>query len=462
MNEKRRLLIPITIPFCIRYFIRSKALNAIKDFCEPVLLINGSNEELEKELAEKGIEFYHFPKSTFGKLFDFITKLNGFKYGRKIESVSTDIDIRRNNFLWMQDKALTKKKKINSILNIASYAVPGTLLNLFENNYVEKTSNLHAIKQTAKTWRIDMVLTLTPFLKDEFLLLKAFKALKVPIVYSVLSFDNLTTRGYLPVKFDHFYVWNQLNKNEVLRIFGNSQPVDIVGPVQFDFYWDPTYLWDKEKWKSELGIITDRQIILFGAGLPNIVPNEHQYLLDIDRAISANEIKGNPIILLRPHPLDNLVRWQSILDQCNNVIVDNSCESGSAKQRTSRFANYDITRLCSTLKWTDVHVNASSTMTLDGAIFDKPQVGPAYATGDCELAVILNELYYREHYLPITESGGLQVAYSNEQLTSYINEAFSSPGKLAQQRKDMVDIYCGNEHGGAAERLAMALKNLLN
>jgi len=432
-------------------------MESLQAFCEPVLLLNWKDEALEKELNEKGIEFHYFPVFTYGRYFDFITKIHGYKYGRRINSASTALDKRRNKLLLAGNKKFIKKRAGNFLLNIASYLVPVSTLQLFENHYLKKETNLQENIDHFKKLAIDTVLTLTPFLKDEFLLLKSFDRLGIPIIYSVLSFDNLTTRGYLPVSFDHFFVWNTLNKNEVLRIFGSDKKVDIVGPVQFDFYWDDKYIWEKETWKKKLHIIADRPVILFGGGHYTIVPNETDWLLDIDQAISTGEIKHNPLILFRRHPLDPADRWTKVLGQCNQVVVDEPWKSTSGNLSQTNITDVDIAKLCSTLKWTDIHVNASSTLTLDGAIFNKPQIGPAYSDTDAQLSIVVKDLYFREHYLPISESGGVQIAYSRRELINYINEALSEPGKYAVQRKAMVDLFCEGEYGKSALRLVNSL-----
>ena len=462
MIKRKRLLIPVTIQFSVRYIIRSKVLAGLQEFCDPVLILNWKDEELENELRARKVEFHYFPQSTFGKYFSYITKINGLKYARRIKSASTLIDKRRVSFLSGSRKQSVKKRLLDSLLTLVSYLLPAQVLSRSENMYTKKGTNYDENLQLLKQLQIDGVLTLTPFLKDEFLLLKCFAALQLPLFYSVLSFDNLTTRGYLPVKFNRFLVWNTLNKNEVLRIFGNDTNVEIVGPVQFDFYWDDQYIWTKEKWKKELKIETDRPLILFGGGHYNIVPNEPDWLLDIDKAISGGLIINDPVILFRRHPLDPVERWTSVLLQCNHVITDDPWKSNDANLSKTNITQYDLAKLGSTLKWTDVHVNASSTLTLDGAIFDKPQIGPAY-TGNSQLAGILKDLYFREHFLPITQSGGLQVAYTKKELFTFLNEALSTPGKYTVQRKAMVDIFCEGKFGESAVRLVNALrKSLLN
>ena len=96
----------------------------------------------------------------------------------------------------------------------------------------------------------------------------------------------------------------------------------------------------------------------------------------------------------------------------------------------------DIVNLCSTLKWSDIHINASSTMTVDGAIYDKPQIGPAFDDiGDKIFDKNNKALYHRKHFEPITNSGGLILAKNRRELIEAINDALNNPEKLSRQRK---------------------------
>ena len=63
-------------------------------------------------------------------------------------------------------------------------------------------------------------------------------------------------------------------------------------------------------------------------------------------------------------------------------------------------------------------------MTVDGSIFDKPQIGPAYDESINKKYEALNKLIYeRRHFKPITKSGGLKIVYSKEDLIKEINYA---------------------------------------
>lgn len=71
-------------------------------------------------------------------------------------------------------------------------------------------------------------------------------------------------------------------------------------------------------------------------------------------------------------------------------------------------------------------------MTVDGAVFDKPQIGPAYDLYNKTFDRACKELYLREHYLPITNSGGLTVVNSKDEMIEAINSDILSPKNIPQ------------------------------
>jgi CDP-glycerol glycerophosphotransferase (TagB/SpsB family) len=122
----------------------------------------------------------------------------------------------------------------------------------------------------------------------------------------------------------------------------------------------------------------------------------------------------------------------------------------------------DVQKLASCLLYSCVHVNVASTMTLDGAIFDRPQIGPAYDdTPERTYDRTARELYLQEHYLPITHSGGLEIAYSRAELIHAVRSAMDDPGRLADGRKRLVREMCTYDDGRATERVAQAMRSFL-
>ncbi len=109
-----------------------------------------------------------------------------------------------------------------------------------------------------------------------------------------------------------------------------------------------------------------------------------------------------------------------------------------------------------------MHVSVASTMAIDGAIFDRPQIGPAYDdTPGRKYDKSTRELYDHEHFLPITRSGGIEVVHSRDELIGAIRSGFENPGRLREDRKKLVREICTYDDGRATERVAREVRVFL-
>ena len=282
-----------------------------------------------------------------------------------------------------------------------------------ENNAYKKIENI------LKAKRCTHIISATPFLIQEELFLLAAKLNSVHTICSVLSFDNIVSRNAFAIDFDNYFVWNKYNKDEIIDVYDiESSKIDIIGPLQFDFYYDSNYLMPEKEWRDRLSIPNNRKIILFAGGYIDVVPNEQDWLEMIDSCITNGEIKDKPIILFRIHPVDPIDRWRKILDKAKNIIFMKPWIVDTTKKGHTNIQLNDIVNLCSTLNYCDVHINASSTMTVDGAIYDKPQIGPAFDDVGNKIFDKNNKaLYHRKHFDPITNSGGLTLAKSKKRIS---------------------------------------------
>lgn len=463
-NPGKKILILITIQFAVRYILRTGLLQSISGFARPVVWISWHDEKLIQELKAAGAEVHAMPVPRYGKYYNFVRGIVKEKFKRIINSPSTKIDEKRSLLIYGNPQISFGNRLFLLISKLASYILPRPALVVIHDWFMKRNTSIHEVELLLSSQKIDAVFSVTPFLREEQVILAACKKLKLKTITSILSFDNLTTRGFLPVIFDHYAVWNKYNYDELYRIYPEvkNSTVDIVGPAQFDFYWDKSYLWSKEKWLSELGLPSGRSIILFGGASYSIVPHEQTWLKQIDDAITSGLILGNPIILFRKHPIDPIERWIPVLIESRNIIRDDPWKSDNGISKMN-ITSYDIEKLCSTLKWCDVHINASSTMSVDGALFDKPQIGPAYDDSDVrKFDAMTKELYIREHYKPITNSGGLLLVNSLNEMILAINSSLKNPNEHREGRKKMIQEICYYTDGKSTARLIALLEKCLS
>lgn len=465
--KKKRVLVTISFSFSIRYLVRSKLIHKMKEFCEPVIVITWNQADLVEELRKEGFEVHVVPESNRGIHYgDIRKKLDYWFRYFKLKSPTWAIEPRYLE--QFRPWKIVLLNRIREYYNFLKFYIPGYTDKVFqkEKELLVSDTNYSDMEKLVDQLQLDAAFVVTPFHAQEDLLLRAAEAKGVYMITSILSFDNIVKRGWIPVKYKHWMVWNEKMKSELMRIYPESvsdKNVHVVGAVQFDFYKHPDkYLMSEDKWRELVGLPPKdhRKIILFAGGSYTLFPQEHQFLQHIDAAITSGEIEGNPIVLFRCHPIDYIDRWKKAVEGSKNVFFEASW-TGDKKLTLTNVTDETIARLFSTLYYTDVHVNTCSTMTVDGSAFNKPQIGPAYDEMNKPRKYDLKSMYYQEYFLPVMETNGLAHAYSRQELIDYVNDALKNPNAYIQKSKDIVKAIVTHTDGKNGDRVADVLKNII-
>lgn len=286
----------------------------------------------------------------------------------------------------------------------------------------------------------------------------AARDLGIPIVTSILSFDNLTSRSVIP-PYDHYFVWHESMRAQLLRLYPDTprDHVTVTGTPQFDFHRDPAYRRPRGETLAALGVPGDARYVLYAASFVGLAPDEPELVRRIAERMQRTPALRNLWLVVRIHPLETRERWRPVTAVFRNVVVQTAWETPPDRDGWTLSTPADQARLVSALAHAEMCVNVASTMTLDAALLDRPVIGIDFSTEPDAPRGIMYEEYGVEHYRPLVERGGLRVAKSWNELASLMESAMSDPGRDRMQRAHMVEYECGRADGGAADRLTAAL-----
>jgi hypothetical protein len=286
----------------------------------------------------------------------------------------------------------------------------------------------------------------------------AARALGIPVVTSILSFDNLTSRGPLP-RDDHYLVWGVRMKTQLLRFYPQLVPqqVTITGTPQFDFHRRREFLWTRLRTLRALGLDWRRRYLLYGASHASLTPEEPALVAQLAARMSERPALADHALILRLHPLDEPARWRAALRDHDRVHLSPPFASTTIADGWALPTRDDYARLTSSLAHADACLNIASTMSLDAAILDRPVICIDFTREPDSPRDMLYAEYAAEHYAPLVASGGLRVAHTWRELLNAIELAVNKPEMDRDLRARMVKAECGNVDGCAAQRVARAL-----
>jgi hypothetical protein len=348
-----------------------------------------------------------------------------------------------------------RRRIVDGVGRIAAWkAVGGGLSRLAERLY-RRAHDLEPVREHLRRLRPRMVWSTTCTSPLEYPYVLAARDLGIPVVASILSFDNLSSRSELPV-FDRYTVWSYAMRNELLAYYPevSSEDVVITGAVQFDFHTRPDMRWSRERTLGELGLRPGSRYFLYAASHETLAPQEPELVRELAARMRTRPGLAAVDLVVRLHPQDDGRRWAGVADPDGRTVLSSACDARPEADGWKLPRPEEQPRLVSSLLHAEACLNIVSTMSLDAALLDRPVIGLELSGEPEAPRDIMYSEYGATHYLPLVASGGLRLARDWGQLLDLMERALASPESDRAERARMVAESCGPTDGGAALRVS--------
>ncbi|MGC8731862.1 MAG: hypothetical protein ACP5RC_06345, partial [Halothiobacillaceae bacterium] len=292
----------------------------------------------------------------------------------------------------------------------------------------------------------------------------AARSLGIPTATFIFSWDNLSSKGRIAAPFDHYLVWSDLMRCDLLRYYPDVSPdrVHVVGTPQFDPYADQRLLWPRGEFFRRIGADPTRPLICYSGGDTGTCPEEPKHVRVLMDLVRAGRIQGNPQVILRPAPVDEGSRYDEVRRDYPELIY---AKPAWIHARPGDWSSVlplaeDVQFLANLTHHADLNINLASTMTLDFAIHDKPVVNIAFDIANPPVfGKPLWEFYYQfEHYRPVVELGAARFARSPAELATHINAYLTDPALDREGRRRLVELEVGVPIGESGKRIVEILE----
>lgn len=451
-----RILVPVTYGLTVRYLVPTGLLGGLARIATPVVGLGWDDPVLQERVEAMGIEVVRLPDAELTHDYRMFRRRLAVVHQRRLHSPTSRIQRRQRaaGAGWNRARLLTGARRVSDVVQMS---VPGAAVGLQarEGRALEDGTNVAEFRSFLDEVDATGVLSITPYHDQDGLLLRAARDTGRRSVTSIISFDNPTTRERMVARSERIVVWNRFNADEVLRSYPDlaADRVGIIGAPQFDLHHRADLVLADDEWRSALGLDADRPVILYGAGPPGLVPGEPELVEAIDRAIDDGRVPDRPALLVRRHPADVGDRWDGAATRLRHGTIVLPWATGGTPYRGWP-TDDDIRLQMSTLAHAAVHVNVCSSMSLDGAAFDRPQIGPTFLPGIPAAARRrVGRFYRQEHWAPIARSGGVATVADLDELVAELASGLDRPGLRADRRQRMLDEVLTYRDGRSSERL---------
>lgn len=134
---------------------------------------------------------------------------------------------------------------------------------------------------------------------------KAAQSLGIPVIASLLSWDNLTSKGTYKVKPDWLFVWNQNLVKEAVQIHDfEAKRVFVTGAPVYDPWFDLSLGHSRASFCTQIGFDPSKPYILYLCSSKNIADKEIELIHMLVAQFEKIEEHIRPFILIRPHPFN--------------------------------------------------------------------------------------------------------------------------------------------------------------
>jgi len=276
----------------------------------------------------------------------------------------------------------------------------------------------------------------------------------------VLSWDNLSTKGYLGGLPDHFLVWSERMKHDLVTLQDvPATRITVTGTPMFDLYSEYRHCEQKRKLVDEFGLDPDRKIILIGTNSPVSSCHNVTVVEMLVDGILAERFTCPVQFIVRPHPLvakkEGRVEIDRLQALCRRSEWVHLAVPPVIPGKELDFSWSSVADTARLVCGSDMVVNLFSTLQLEAALADRPIVNVAFDPGPVPPNKLsLSEMESYHHLARIVATNGVRLARSENQLFEQINRYLHDPDRDSEGRMQIVAQECGPVDGCAAKRIA--------
>mgnify|MGYP000055970779 CR=1 FL=1 len=465
MNKKIGIVITDGVGY--RNFILSDFLNQVVGNFEEVIIYSGLSKKVYNGLNFQNIKIYELDVYKESKKAWFFRRINEQAHLFKYKS-----------FFGMQDtlqmtkpKGFTKRDILNRVIrSFVSVFHSDKNMILYQQLLFKSLSENNLTKQLIKviTEHKPDLLFFThqrpPYIAP---LAYAAKTNNIKTCSFIFSWDNLASKGRMPVLFDYFLVWSDLMKEELQYFYPSvkQEVIHVVGTPQFEPYVMDKYKLSKSDFFTTFGIDSKKKTICFSCGDNVTGINDELSIEIIAKAIQSDKLLEKVNLIVRTSPADDGSKFNKLIDKYTfiswnkpkwQLTRENHPEPWSQRIPLKQ----DIKELRAILEYSDLSINMCSTMSLDFMLFDKPVINTVF--GNKENGLYNDQKFLNFiHYKYVVNSNAVTVAKNEKELHKYILEAMEYPSKRSKYRKELLELEIGKPLKGTSIQVVNGLKSMI-
>ena len=292
-------------------------------------------------------------------------------------------------------------------------------------------------------------------LTDRVCLLAAAR-LGIKTIGMVRSWDNCYSKGLLPIIPDHLLVNTHYLKEEAVQLHDvPAEHIEVIGLPQMDSFLSlPTM--DRTAFMHSVGADPKEKLIVFAPGGSILTDIDWQICEILREAIQSGKIRYPAHVLVRNHPHHpaDLSRFNTD----KHFTIEHPGRVLSTNSKETELLPGDQEHLYQTLAAADVVLWVATTLGIDTAMLDRPQIMVNFdGFEQREYLKSVRKFHDEDHMKKFVATSGAHVARTKEDLVEWINRYLDDPSLDHVGRQRIVETQIIFTDGKSGERFADAI-----
>jgi len=458
--HRPKILVNITHGFQARMLLRSTISDTLLARGASLVIVSGSSQEpyFQQEFAHPQITLEDMPER-FSRIEAHLITLR--QYILMNPSLGGTLNFKSEAFRRHAPNRYWLSRAANSVLGRISLlrkAYMATERKVFRGAEYDDMLKRH---------RPDLIVTGTPgYHRNDIHLLRSAQRLGIPTATVMLSWDNLTSKGYMGAVPGHLLVWSDLMADEAVKY--HSYPREQIrwcGAAQFDHYCGFREQFDRAAWRREHGVPEGRPLLVYGTINPALLPHELNVLKQIAAATRSGAFAIRPYLWIRLHP--QVVRgiYSRSLGPIRELASPDVRVEEPPVQSDSLawdLPKTDAEHLAKLMAAADVVAAPGSTLMIDAACAGTPVVNVLFDGEEpIHPAISARRFTQYDHHAKILETGGIATAFRIDEFVAIVDAYVKNPALHAEMREALIRQQLNCLDGRAGVRTAATLLELI-
>jgi len=279
--------------------------------------------------------------------------------------------------------------------------------------------------------------------------LRVAKRMGITTAGFIFSWDNLTSRSRIFVPYDHYLVWHEFMRDQLLSIYPKvrSRQVHVTGTPQFDFHFKREFVLPREELCRRIGVDPARPFILYTTGIDRHFFEEHRHVRTVIELLREIDITPRPQLVVRNYVKGTSPELREMASRAWEDVVFPKV-LWDARWATPLYE--DLEMYTSMIHHAAMSINAASTVTLEFLMLDKPVINLDFDPPGSNLPYCLGFRRHIDfdHYRPVADSGAVMVARSIDDMRRMLIRGLTQPEADSERRRTFIRSMFGDTLDG--------------